>query len=129
MDVLGGNGGSGGDVAKIFLDCGNEGVVPPPVRDVVRQQLLQRDTLGNGSNKRSNPKNIVAYPSATPPSAILAVGPERGWTQAEADWFCNELGYESATLGQSVLRVDTAVVAGLAVVSAALEELMVVDKT
>ena len=59
---------------------------------------------------------------ATIPSAIVAVGPERGWTEEEANVFVKECGYRSATLGCSVLRVDTAVVAGLGIVSAALDE-------
>ena len=108
--------------AKVFLDCGDEHAVPPPVRDVVLQQLLRRDS-SNSSSQRSIPNNDdECHSTSNVYSAVLAVGPERGWTQAESDWFCNELGYVAATLGRSVLRVDTAVVAGLAMVSAALEE-------
>ena len=36
--------------------------------------------------------------------------------------FVNECGFKTATLGCSILRVDTAVVAGLGIVSAALDE-------
>ncbi|KAL9182327.1 hypothetical protein ACHAXT_012979 [Thalassiosira profunda] len=95
-----GNGTDG--IARIFLDCGDEHETPPPARDVVLEQC------GEGS--------------ATIPSAIVAVGPERGWTEEEANMFVKECGFRSATLGCSVLRVDTAVVAGLGIVSAALDE-------
>jgi len=55
---------------------------------------------------------------------VLAVGPERGWTDDEAKFFVEECGFRSATLGGSILRVDAAVVAGLGMVSAALDECM-----
>ena len=90
--------------ARIFLDCGDEGgAVPPPARDVVLERCL-------GRRRR------------TPPSAVLAVGPERGWTDDEAGVFVGGCGFRSATLGGSILRVDAAVVAGLGMVSAALDE-------
>jgi len=61
--------------------------------------------------------------SSLTPSAILAVGPERGWTDDKAKIFTKECGFQRATLGgHSILRVDAAVVAGLGIVSAALDE-------
>ena len=91
-------------IARIFLDCGDENATPPPARDVVIEQCGSK---GNNSEL---------------PSAIIAVGPERGWTDEEADIFVKQCGFKSAMIGSSILRVDTAVVAGLAVVSAALDE-------
>ena len=90
------------DVA-IFLDCGDEALEPQPCRQVIMEKLSQ----GN-----SGKKNRV----------ILAVGSERGWTDDEARLF-HEAGYESASLGRSILRVDTATIAGLGIVCAALDEL------
>ena len=43
-------------------------------------------------------------------SAILAIGPERGWSEQEANMFADECGFEAASLGSSILRVDTAVI-------------------
>jgi 16S rRNA U1498 N3-methylase RsmE len=98
------NKSSAGGLAKVFLDCGDEETVPPPARDVVL---------------RNCPKpNDDAIPSA-----IVAVGPERGWSDEDARLFA-EAGFEPASLGSSILRVDTAVIAGLGIVSAALEESM-----
>lgn len=48
----------------------------------------------------------------------LAVGPEGGWTAAEVALFTGA-GWQSATLGSRILRVETAVIAALAIVSAA----------
>eukprot|EP00571_Detonula_confervacea_P004738 CAMPEP_0172313054 /NCGR_PEP_ID=MMETSP1058-20130122/19230_1 /TAXON_ID=83371 /ORGANISM="Detonula confervacea, Strain CCMP 353" /LENGTH=300 /DNA_ID=CAMNT_0013026641 /DNA_START=136 /DNA_END=1038 /DNA_ORIENTATION=- len=88
--------------ARIFLDCGDEYATPPPARDIVLEQC------GKENDKI--------------PSAIVAVGPERGWTDEEAKIFVDVCGFKSATLGSSILRVDTAVVSGLGIVSAALDE-------
>lgn len=99
--------GEGDGVARIFLDCGDEDSTPSPARDIVLEQYIGK--------ARSNSRG-------TPPSAIIAVGPERGWIDDEAKVFVNECGFKTATLGCSILRVDTAVVAGLGIVSAALDE-------
>lgn len=48
----------------------------------------------------------------------LAVGPEGGWTAAEIAVF-TRAGWHSASLGPRILRVETAVIAALAVVNAA----------
>ena len=49
---------------------------------------------------------------------MLAVGPEGGWTAAEIAMFTGA-GWHSVSLGQRILRVETAVIAALAVVNAA----------
>ena len=103
LGIVGNNSAADG-IARIFLDCGDENATPPPARDVVTEQCGNKD---NNSEL---------------PSAILAVGPERGWTDEEADIFVKQCCFSSAMIGSSILRVDTAVVAGLAVVSAALDE-------
>mmetsp|Transcript_38548 Transcript_38548/g.81081 ORF Transcript_38548/g.81081 Transcript_38548/m.81081 type:complete len:291 (+) Transcript_38548:353-1225(+) len=89
-------------IARIFLDCGDESKIPPPARDVVIEQCKIMEGKA--------------------PSAIVAVGPERGWTDEEMIIFVEECGFQSAMLGSSILRVDTAVVSGLGIVSAALDE-------
>jgi len=117
--------------AKIFLDCGDEGMTPPPpVREVVLSQCrptmidpmaLMKDD-DNHCHQSSKRTKVPLSLSPSPCTAMLAVGPERGWTDDEAKFFRHELGFQSASLGPSILRVDTAVVAGLALVSAALDE-------
>ena len=103
------------NIARIFLDCGDENEdisPPPPAREVVLNQCCRETTT------------TVATPStsSTAPSAIIAIGPERGWTENEANVFVRECGFQSATLGSSILRVDTAVVSALGMVTAALDE-------
>jgi 16S rRNA (uracil1498-N3)-methyltransferase len=48
------------------------------------------------------------------PSATLAFGPEGGWTEGELAQFC-EAEWISASLGETILRAETAAIAGLAI--------------
>lgn len=48
---------------------------------------------------------------------LLAIGPEGGWTAGEIRLF-TDAGWHSASLGPRILRVETAVIAALAVVNA-----------
>ena len=63
-----------------------------------------------------------ALKSAIRPSerAVLAVGPEGGWSELEREQ-ASETGWTTATLGSTVLRAETAAVAGLAALSHLLE--------
>lgn len=90
--------------AAVFLDCGDETIEPPPCRKVIIDQLSQ---IPDATNRRC---------------VIIAIGSERGWTESEAKLF-HDAGFRSASLGRSILRVDTAVIAGLGIVSATLDEL------
>jgi 16S rRNA (uracil1498-N3)-methyltransferase len=53
---------------------------------------------------------------ATFDSITLAVGPEGGWTEDELQAFSKN-GWIAATLGPTILRAETAAIAGLAVVN------------
>ncbi len=53
-------------------------------------------------------------------TATLAIGPEGGWTDAEFE-AARRSGYQEASLGRLILRVETAVIAGLAAVNYAFE--------
>jgi 16S rRNA (uracil1498-N3)-methyltransferase len=57
-------------------------------------------------------------PDTAASGIMLAVGPEGGWTAAEIALFMRA-GWHSATLGPRILRVETAVIAALAIVNAA----------
>ncbi len=90
--------------AAVFLDCGDETIEPPPCRKVIIEQLSQ---IPDATNRKY---------------VVIAIGSERGWTESEAKLF-HAAGFRSASLGRSILRVDTAVIAGLGIVSATLDEL------
>ena len=59
----------------------------------------------------------VLPPSAS--EAVLAVGPEGGWTDDELRWF-RESGWMSASLGNTILRAETAAIVASALVLDAL---------
>jgi 16S rRNA (uracil1498-N3)-methyltransferase len=60
-----------------------------------------------------------AIPSGPPPTVALAIGPEGGWTEAEfaASDTCK---FSEASLGENILRTETAVLASLAILRYAL---------
>jgi 16S rRNA (uracil1498-N3)-methyltransferase len=75
--------------------------LPGAIRIVLaesEQQTMLRDVLGAHS----------------PREAVLAFGPEGGWTQSELELF-RDAGWISASLGNTILRAETAAIAALAV--------------
>jgi 16S rRNA (uracil1498-N3)-methyltransferase len=61
----------------------------------------------------------VVKPHASEDGIILAVGPEGGWTEGELQLF-RQAGWTSASLGNTILRAETAAIAATAVVASAL---------
>jgi 16S rRNA (uracil1498-N3)-methyltransferase len=64
----------------------------------------------------------VVKPDAVDGSVALAIGPEGGWTDDELQSF-QQAGWISASLGNTVLRAETAAIAATAVVVSALHSL------
>jgi 16S rRNA (uracil1498-N3)-methyltransferase len=65
----------------------------------------------------SSLKAILAGKQAT--CAILAIGPEGGWTESEFA-ACHQSGFQEGSLGRLILRTETAVTAALANINFAL---------
>jgi 16S rRNA (uracil1498-N3)-methyltransferase len=55
----------------------------------------------------------VLQSSSPAAEVILAVGPEGGWTDSELTWFYDE-GWTAASLGNTILRSETAAIVALA---------------
>ena len=53
---------------------------------------------------------------AAPDSIVIAVGPEGGWTEHEHQAFTNA-GWVAASLGNTILRAETAAIAAVAVIA------------
>ncbi len=69
--------------------------------------------------EEDHPLLRILQENADPAQGImLAIGPEGGWTAAEIALFVRD-GWQSASLGPRILRVETAVIAALAIVNAA----------
>ena len=64
----------------------------------------------------------VINPEAADKGVVLAVGPEGGWTDEELQSF-QKTGWISASLGNTILRAETAAIAATAVVVSALNSL------
>ena len=61
----------------------------------------------------------VLQTDATVGGIVLAVGPEGGWTEEELQSF-QQAGWISASLGNTILRAETAAIAAIAVVASTL---------
>jgi 16S rRNA (uracil1498-N3)-methyltransferase len=64
----------------------------------------------------------VMKPDAADNGIVLAVGPEGGWTEDELQLF-RQAGWIPASLGNTILRAETAAMAATAVVASALNSL------
>lgn len=72
------------------------------------------------SERAEAPSMKVALQEPHGASAALAIGPEGGWTQEEFS-AAHEAGFREASLGETILRTETAVLAALAVLRFALK--------
>jgi len=86
---------------KIVLHIGNHPSLRQCYTSFVKQQLPIMDIS----------TNIMGMPP--PPGILLAIGPERGWTDEEVDAF-QSANFMVASLGSPILRTDTAIVSGVA---------------
>jgi 16S rRNA (uracil1498-N3)-methyltransferase len=64
-----------------------------------------------------NEKSVALADVLAAGPMTLAIGPEGGWTAEEERWFA-EQGWQSASLGSTVLRAETAAIAAVAVAMA-----------
>jgi 16S rRNA (uracil1498-N3)-methyltransferase len=64
-------------------------------------------------------KSIGAFTPEAPRAAVLAIGPEGGWTDEEFA-MAAAAGFAEASLGRTILRTETAVTAALASINYAL---------
>jgi len=96
-------------------------VSPPDICHTVKL----KDAVGISGGKRivlseSEPEVMLRdVLQASVGDVVLAIGPEGGWTEAELDLF-RSAGWTSASLGNTILRAETAAIAAMAVVLAEL---------
>ncbi len=95
---------------------------PPQIDDAVKLKFalaLEAPTrLLLNENERSEKIREALSEAATP--VIFAAGPEGGWTEEELSQF-SAAGWRSVSLGSTILRAETAVIAALAAAAALLD--------
>lgn len=87
---------------------------PAKLKDVIARPGNNRIVLSELETQRSL-KEILQ--SCAAGDIMLAFGPEGGWTDAELEMF-RTAGWSSASLGNTVLRAETAAIAAMAIVLA-----------
>jgi 16S rRNA (uracil1498-N3)-methyltransferase len=111
---------------KIILEAAQQSrrVRLPELQPVARPELaflVGKERLGVFLSERADaPPLRQVLKDTTAADVVLAIGPEGGWTDAEVQ-MAQAAGFRDASLGHSILRTETAVIAALASLSYALE--------
>jgi 16S rRNA (uracil1498-N3)-methyltransferase len=112
---------------KIVLEAAQQSrrVKVPVLQPVVRPETAfaaRAERLGIFLSERAEaPALRVVLRDRAAFQAVLAIGPEGGWTDEERD-LAVKAGFHEASLGRLILRTETAVIAALASLSFALGE-------
>jgi 16S rRNA (uracil1498-N3)-methyltransferase len=86
---------------------------PTKLSDYLNSAVGRRIVLDESENKNLL-RDVLTSPS-TDPEVTLAIGPEGGWTEGEIQSF-RQAGWISASLGNTILRAETAAIAATAIV-------------
>jgi len=101
-------------------DAPPEIAAPVKVSEVLNLQAALRIVLAE-SEERTLLRDVVK-PDVANDGVVFAVGPEGGWTDDELQSF-RQAGWTSASLGNTILRAETAAMAATAVVASLLYSL------
>jgi 16S rRNA (uracil1498-N3)-methyltransferase len=95
---------------------------PPEIVEPVKVKELIQFPAGNRVLLSETEHGIMLRDAVPEHSGdiLLAVGPEGGWTAAEIELFSSE-GWTAASLGNTILRAETAAIAAVAVVLSELQ--------
>ena len=91
--------------------------MPERLKQAVARSASTRILLAENERGLSLKDALVTHSSLG--AVLLAVGPEGGWAEDEVQQFA-EAGWISASLGQTILRAETAAIAATAIVFAEL---------
>jgi 16S rRNA (uracil1498-N3)-methyltransferase len=125
---------------RILLESAQQArcLLPPSLQDVKRPTAAFRESgawLKVLLSERSSavPVGAIFSEAATqiinakvPRRIALAIGPEGGWTEEEFE-AASSAGFREASLGQNILRTETAVIAGLAAAHLYFEDVRLAD--
>jgi 16S rRNA (uracil1498-N3)-methyltransferase len=85
---------------------------PMKLKEIIERRGTLRIVLSEVEQEVMLKEALESNPSTE--DVLLALGPEGGWTQAELDLF-EKAGWIPASLGNTILRAETAAIAALAV--------------
>jgi 16S rRNA (uracil1498-N3)-methyltransferase len=96
-------------------------IAPPDIADPValKKAIAQEQGSRIVLSEAEESVSLKSALSNGKPPLALAFGPEGGWSETELEFF-NASGWKSASLGHTILRVETAAIAALAVAMAEL---------
>ncbi len=86
--------------------------MPVKVQEAVKLPGSLRILLNESEEQETLRETVSAHKSAT--YVLLAIGPEGGWTDDELQMF-QQQGWISASLGNTILRAETAAIAATAI--------------
>jgi 16S rRNA (uracil1498-N3)-methyltransferase len=101
-------------------------IAPPEISDPIK--VLEALTLSGAARivlAEAEDQTLlrdVVKPQAADQGTVLAVGPEGGWADDELQSF-HQAGWISASLGNTILRAETAAIAATAIVESVLHSL------
>ncbi|HUR37766.1 MAG TPA: RsmE family RNA methyltransferase [Terriglobales bacterium] len=87
---------------------------PVKLKDALQQEDVAKILLSEAEDGNSL-TNVLAAAGNAP--LVLAIGPEGGWAEDELQQFASA-GWESASLGATILRAETAAIAAVALAMA-----------
>lgn len=96
--------------------------IAPPIKLIEALNLQSDLRIILAESEEQNLLRDVVNADAVKESIALALGPEGGWTDDELRSF-RQAGWTSASLGNTVLRAETAAIAATAIVASALNSL------
>jgi 16S rRNA (uracil1498-N3)-methyltransferase len=93
---------------------------PIPLKNLVEERKDAKKLLLSENRGKYLKDTLITKPESqskeTPPSVIILVGPEGGWTEEEENSALAH-GYEAISLGKNILRAETAAICALAMIS------------
>lgn len=95
---------------------------PIDIKQLLQQQAASETKIVLSERSREFPLTKAALTNDPRHSIVLVIGPEGGWDQEELQQ-AQESGFQTVTIGERILRAETAAIAAVSIVQARLGEL------
>lgn len=96
--------------------------LPQPIKALLTGQTTVTRTFILAERQEGNRLQTVELPQDAIDSVLVLIGPEGGWSQEEME-LAEQAGCQSITLGQQVLRAETAALATISILQSRLGKL------